>query len=86
MNPFFRSTFNWLRRVLSMSAQFGRSALLLGLFTITVSGPAFAGSVTYLYDTLGRVTKATYSSGVVITYVYDAAGNRSSYVVTGAPS
>lgn len=28
---------------------------------------------------------ATYGNGVVITYVYDAAGNRTSYTVTGAP-
>lgn len=37
------------------------------------------------YDSLGRVTKASYSSGVVIVYVYDASGNRTSYTVTGAP-
>lgn len=47
---------------------------------------AFAGSVTYEYDNLGRVTKATYSNGVVITYTYDAAGNRTQHVVTGAAS
>ncbi|WP_256077338.1 RHS repeat domain-containing protein [Massilia sp. YIM B04103] len=47
---------------------------------------AFAGSATYTYDSLGRVSKIVYSNGVVITYTYDAAGNRSTYVVTGAPS
>jgi YD repeat-containing protein len=39
----------------------------------------------HTYDALGRLTKVTYSNGVVITYVYDAAGNRTSVVVTGAP-
>lgn len=33
-------------------------------------------SVTYEYDALGRVTKATYSNGTVVTYAYDAADNR----------
>ena len=45
---------------------------------------AHAASVAYTYDVLGRLTKATYSNGMVITYVYDAAGNRTSTVVTGA--
>lgn len=47
---------------------------------------AFAGSATYVYDDLGRVTRVTYSNGVVIAYTYDAAGNRTTYVVTGAPA
>jgi YD repeat-containing protein len=34
------------------------------------------GSVTYEYDGLGRVTKATYSNGTMVTYSYDAADNR----------
>lgn len=46
---------------------------------------AVAGSVTYAYDTLGRVIRATYSSGVVIVYTYDAAGNRTSVMTSGAP-
>ncbi len=61
------------------------SSLLLSLLAVTASGPALSGSVTYVYDTLGRLSTATYSSGVVITYVYDAAGNRTSYVTTGSP-
>lgn len=60
--------------------------LLLGAVLLLLSGALQAGSVTYTYDSLGRVTKATYSTGVVIVYVYDAAGNRTSYTVTGAPS
>lgn len=47
---------------------------------------ALAGSVANTYDSLGRLVTVTYSNGVVINYVYDAAGNRTSQVVTGAPS
>jgi YD repeat-containing protein len=47
---------------------------------------ALAGSAANSYDSLGRLVKVTYSNGIVINYVYDASGNRTSYVVTGAPS
>lgn len=74
--------------------------LLTGLLLTGLISPAWAGSVTNTYDTLGRITQATYTTGglgtcvvngttfttcVVIAYVYDAAGNRSSYVISGAP-
>ena len=55
-------------------------ATLLGL-----SVSVFAGSISYTYDALGRVKTATYSNGVVVTYTYDAAGNRVSQITTGAP-
>jgi|CXWL01.1.fsa_nt_gi YD repeat-containing protein len=55
------------------------------LLTYLLSAPVWAGSVVYTYDTLGRITQATYSTGVIITYVYDAAGNRTSHVISGAP-
>ncbi|WP_410209743.1 RHS repeat domain-containing protein [Aquirhabdus sp.] len=35
-----------------------------------------AGSVTYDYDSLGRLAKVTYANGNSVTYSYDAAGNR----------
>ena len=41
-------------------------------------------TVTYHYDDLHRLDRATYSNGIVINYRYDALGNRTSYVVTGA--
>lgn len=41
-------------------------------------------TVSYTYDGLGRVETVTYGGGVVITYTYDAAGNRTQ-VVQGAP-
>ena len=52
---------------------------------VLLSSNALAGSVSYTYDTLGRLAKATYSTGMVIIYTYDAAGNRSSTVISGAP-
>ena len=60
-----------------------RLALLAG--ALALAGAAQAGPATHTYDSLGRLSQVTYSNGVVITYVYDAAGNRTSYVVSGAP-
>ncbi len=60
--------------------------LLVPVIAASVTSIALAGSVTYTYDTLGRLSKATYSNGVVVTYAYDAAGNRTVVTVTGAPS
>jgi len=51
---------------------------------VLVCGTANAGSVAYQYDALGRLTKLTYSNGVNITYTYDAAGNRTTEVITGS--
>ncbi len=39
------------------------------------------GSVTYTYDALGRISTASYDTGVFIYYTYDANGNRLSQVV-----
>lgn len=58
--------------------------ILIFLAALTVAAPAATASVTYQYDALGRIRVATYDNGVVITYSYDAAGNRTSQVVTGA--
>ncbi|PNG53114.1 MULTISPECIES: RHS repeat domain-containing protein [unclassified Variovorax] len=46
---------------------------------------AHAGSVSYVYDALGRLASAVYSNGsttTTITYSYDAAGNRTSVATT----
>ena len=43
---------------------------------------AIAGTVSYQYDQLGRLTRADYSDGSVIEYTYDAVGNRLSMKVT----
>lgn len=57
-----------------------------GAALLALSSPsAYAASTDdYTYDTLGRVTKITYSDGVkttTVTYSYDAAGNRTSVVI-----
>src|SRR5206468_2450001 len=40
-------------------------------------------SVSYSYDNLDRLITVTYASGPTITYTYDAAGNRTSILLTG---
>jgi YD repeat-containing protein len=51
-------------------------------------GEAANGAVVYTYDALGRLTTASYDTGVCITYSYDANGNRLSerILVTAAGS
>jgi YD repeat-containing protein len=58
---------------------------LAGLLLVASAGIALAGSAVYTYDTLGRLSKVTYGNGVVVTYAYDAAGNRTAQVIAGAP-
>ena len=43
--------------------------------------PATLTNVTFTYDSQGRLSTATYAN-YVITYNYDAAGNRTSVVTT----
>jgi YD repeat-containing protein len=54
------------------------AAAAAGAFT-----PANAanGSVAYSYDALGRITTASYDTGVCIVYSYDANGNRLSETI-----
>ncbi len=59
-----------------------RLSLVLAL-VVVLAGlvlPCFAETVTYQYDDLYRLIKATYSDGTVIEYTYDAAGNRQSVI------
>ena len=73
----------------AMRTPVGRSiktgSVILGLVMAVCASSVHAGSVSYTYDTLGRVTQVSYSNGTVIAYSYDAAGNRSTVVVSGAP-
>jgi len=48
-----------------------------GLMILLAS--ACPGAVTYSYDALNRLTNVDYGNGSVISYSYDAAGNRRSY-------
>jgi YD repeat-containing protein len=60
-----------------------RHVLLAFLACASLATPAFCGngSVTYTYDALGRVLSASYDTGVIINYSYDANGNRTQQVV-----
>jgi len=54
-----------------------------GSTVLTVTTVSMPGSVTYTYDSQGRLATATYASSsgtVTVTYSYDAAGNRTSVV------
>jgi len=42
---------------------------------------AFAGTLSYTYDALNRVTQVQYGNGTTINYTYGAARNRTGQVV-----
>jgi YD repeat-containing protein len=56
--------------------------LLAALAAMSGAAGAHAGTTTYKYDALGRVTEVVYPDGSKITYTYDAAGNRTQVVRT----
>ena len=65
---------------------FKRSARAIGaaaLFSLFACGAVNAGSASYKYDSLGRLSEAAYASGVVIRYSYDSAGNRVTETTAG---
>ena len=59
------------------------AALLCVALILEAATPALSanGSVTYTYDALGRVTTASYDTGIIIIYSYDANGNPTQQVV-----
>ena len=63
-----------------------RTVLAACLCAATLAGlPAYAGSVSFTYDALGRLASTVYSNGsstTTITYSYDPGGNRTSVVTT----
>ena len=59
----------------SLTAKGALVVLLMSLFVIVTQ----AAPIAYTYDSLNRLTKADYGGGLVITYTYDAAGNRLTY-------
>lgn len=58
--------------------------LKLFCFAALILLPLHAGgeTLTYAYDSAGRLTGAALNYGVDITYVYDVTGNRSNRIVT----
>ena len=57
-----------------------RKLYILALSFVTMQTFA-GGTVKYEYDANYRLTKVTYSSGIVVTYTYDELGNRLSKVI-----
>jgi YD repeat-containing protein len=81
MSDFFLAEVN-MRRSSSVLIAYFTSVGIVSLFAL----PALAQALNMSYDQLGRLTQVTYPGGVVIGFAYDAAGNRTSYVVTGSPN
>jgi YD repeat-containing protein len=66
----------------NVNLRFVAPALAVALsLTLPASTSAANGSVVYSYDALGRVATASYDTGVIIIYSYDANGNRLSQTV-----
>ena len=57
------------------------AAFLLGSAVLSAAASAATTTVTYNYDTLGRLSTVCYQGGYEIIYSYDPAGNRTSVVV-----
>jgi YD repeat-containing protein len=62
-------------------ALFCSCLLALSVIFGTAAAQAANGSVAYTYDALGRVTTASYDTGVCIIYAYDPNGNRLSETI-----
>jgi hypothetical protein len=61
---------------------------LYAVFVVRPEAARAQENITYTYDALGRVVTETHvggdNDGMVVTYSYDAAGNRTHYAVAGA--
>jgi YD repeat-containing protein len=54
------------------------------LLCLFLAAASLAENVKYSYDDLGRLIRAEYTSGLVISYSYDKAGNLTKREVTGS--
>ncbi len=69
-------------KAIAIAPGYTNSTVATGAYTISTSSPQ-SGSVSYAYDSLGRLYQAQYTtpSGVItVTYSYDSDGNRTSVV------
>lgn len=71
-----RCRVRWYRR--------GPIALVAAVLCSFPNSALSTGTMTYSYDAQGRLTQVEYANGVTVTYVLDAAGNRTS--VTTSPA
>lgn len=69
-----------------MLSKWCAKALFVSVSTMAcfVSSAAIAGTISYSYDRLGRLSEVAYPGGAIVRFNYDANGNRTSYVVTGS--
>ena len=64
----------------------GRSTvtgIIIGILCLLAEPPVWAETIQYTYDTMGRVTRATYGAEQMLTYTYDTMDNRQTYTRTG---
>lgn len=52
------------------------SLLSFGALALALGSPSIASNVTYVYNSLGQLVQLTYDNGTIVTYAYDANGNR----------
>ena len=74
-----------LRRSLSLLPR-RSSGVLLVLLCVIVGNRTIASAVNYSYDSLNRLTNVNYGNGSVISYTYDAAGNRLTSIAITSPT
>ncbi len=67
-----------------MKTRYRLAAIALAAAVLSpLAASAASDDAVYTYDLLNRLATVTYDNGTVINYSYDAAGNRTAYVVTG---
>lgn len=61
--------------------------ILISIFILLAwnSSLSTAENILYQYDNLNRLVRVEYSNGTIISYTYDAAGNRLNQAITAVP-